>query len=76
MIKNEKKPPGGLCRKFKRYLVFGYEQYHPQGGLDDCLKDFDDFEEAKNAAKDGSHEFGYVFDRRTGFVVYDLDEEL
>lgn len=31
----------------KRYLCFAFEEYYPEGGMNDFRKDFDDIEEAK-----------------------------
>lgn len=30
---------------YKRYMIFGYYGYYPDGGLDDCFKSVDSIEE-------------------------------
>jgi hypothetical protein len=36
---------------YKRFLVFSYDDYYPNGGLSDVIKSFDDADEAVEYAK-------------------------
>lgn len=70
----------------KRYWVFGYLDYYPEGGMNDFIKDFDTINEAvrlveasttKKPIKEGSSytytkwDKASVFDTETRKLVYD-----
>lgn len=47
----------------KRYLVFGFCQYYPAGGLGDVSESFDSPAEAIEWAKDLTYDYVVVWDR-------------
>ena len=55
--------------KDKRYLVFGYDRYYPNGGMSDCIGSFDTIEEAKNAVREDNPDFWDIYDRFEGCSV-------
>ena len=72
--------------KNKRYMVFGYADYYPNGGILDCISSFDTFEEALKAASDVNAEHGnseniffyenlYIYDRIEGVTIWDRDNK-
>lgn len=62
----------------KRYLLFGYDQYYPNGGGGDVMGDFDTLEEVKKYIKDTmSRDYYNVLDMQErlwiDFDAYDTD---
>lgn len=53
----------------KRYMLFAYDGYYPQGGASDILKCFNDINDAKDLWEKSSFEFGEVVDLTTELVV-------
>lgn len=49
---------------FKRYVLFCYDTYYPQGGMADCCGSYDTLEEA--------HEWGKAF-AYDGYDILDLE---
>ena len=49
--------------RFKKYIVFGFDQYYPLGGLEDIRGDFDTLEEAWEY--DHDWDYHYIVDRDT-----------
>jgi hypothetical protein len=62
--------------KYKRFIVFGWDQYYPSGGLEDCMGDFDTLEEIEKCiTKD---DFGYMFNgfNRDHYSIFDCQERM
>ena len=61
----------------KRYWLFVYSQYYPNGGMEDFFADFDSVDEARDCYKDFKsrrtigNEYMHVFDSESRKVVYD-----
>lgn len=56
--------------KQKRFLVFGYDTYYPNGGMNDCINSFDTIEDAKKEIF-SNLKFDYyeIFDRIEGVII-------
>lgn len=54
----------------KKYIVFGYDQYYPAGGLGDVVGSFDTLDEAKEYIKNDRCDFNDVIDRDAWEEVY------
>lgn len=52
----------------KRYLVFDYDMYYPQGGTGDFIGQFDDPEEARSFK--ASAQFRDILDIQTGMQMH------
>jgi len=56
---------------YKRFILFGFFQYYPRGGLGDVAKDFDTQEEANIYITKCSYYDTYeLFDRETGKIIW------
>jgi len=55
--------------KHKRYLVFGFDFYYPQGGIWDVLATYDTLEECKRLTRKKICENYQVYDRIEGVEV-------
>ena len=51
--------------RYKKYILFGYGGFRPNGGVEDIEDSFDTIEEAKSAESDRDYEISYVIDRDT-----------
>lgn len=62
----------------KRYLLFGYVDYYPSGGLNDLIASYDTIEEAVKVAKEEQQEYYEIYDRIAGKRIclksFDLPE--
>lgn len=56
-------------RKFKRFMVFGLDEFYPAGGLGDVVDSFDTIEEARARTKQEDHAIFEILDRETGEEV-------
>jgi len=54
----------------KRYLVFAYDMYYPNGGLDDLKGSFDLVQDAQDFADLCDSDYFEVYDRIEGVVIY------
>ena len=54
-----------------RYIVFGYNGYYPEGGLNDIVKEFTSLDEAKSFIHTLSFECVTIYDRITNEIVSD-----
>jgi len=59
--------------EFKRYMVFGFSRWHPDGGLNDICGHFDDLESAEDCFAMLETMFGCIFDRVDGIVLVNRD---
>ena len=50
---------------YEKYIVFGFENYYPLGGLNDILGDYDTLQEAREAVLENGYDSGYIIDRDT-----------
>lgn len=50
----------------KRYYVFGYKQYYPNGGIEDIVATFDNKKEAIKYAKKSTDNYVHILDRILG----------
>jgi hypothetical protein len=50
----------------KRYLLFAYDHYYPQGGMDDCIAIFNSFEECMKELKGyySSYDYYQILDTK------------
>lgn len=55
--------------EIKRFMAFGYSEFYPCGGMDDCKASFDDVNDALQFLKEDPYEFQYVFDRIKGVII-------
>lgn len=57
--------------KDKRYLVFQYRGYYPNGGIGDLIESFDYIQEAIEFINrnEGYYEFHHIYDRVEGVDV-------
>jgi hypothetical protein len=60
---------------YKKYMVFGFNAYYPDGGLDDVLNSFDDESEAIKCAEKAEFRTVQVFDRVEGNVIFSHTNE-
>lgn len=54
--------------KYKKYILFGFDRYHPNGGLGDIVNSFDTRDEAYDEIHANDHfnyDYFYVIDRDT-----------
>ena len=59
----------------KRYLVFGFDDYYPNGGLGDTRDSFDDLDIAiEFTINNIDSDYRYIYDRIEGMLVWDYDE--
>lgn len=58
--------------KFKKYILFQYAQYYPQGGLCDITESFDSIEGAKTYAHENPDNWSEVVDRDTWEIVWKM----
>jgi hypothetical protein len=56
--------------KYKKFILFLYDQYYPGGGLSDIDDSFDTLEEAKAAALKRYRDFREIVDRDTWEIVW------
>ena len=56
--------------KDKRYLVFGYDIYYPNGGMGDLKDSFDSAQEAQDFADLCDSDYFEVYDRIEGLLIY------
>jgi len=56
--------------KHKRFLVFGFDYYYPEGGLSDVLATYDTIEECKKLTRKKEFKHYQVYDRAEGVVVF------
>ncbi len=54
----------------KRYIVFGFDKYYPDGGMRDVLHSYDLKQDAIECANIAEFEFVQVFDRVEGLVIF------
>ena len=56
---------------YKRFMVFGYDQYDPLGALNDLQASFFALREAEEFVQKmrKEHDYWTIFDRRKGFGV-------
>lgn len=64
--KGEWVPISGAGKKYKKYIVFHFEQFYPIGGLEDIVGSFDTLEEAEAVSQKD-----YIVDRDTWEKVRD-----
>lgn len=55
--------------KYKKYIVFGFDNYYPSGGLSDIVRSHDSIEEARAETKNGDYDSYEIVDRDTWEVV-------
>lgn len=56
--------------KYKKYIVFGFYDYYPSGGLGDIMASFDSLEDAKDHIKNATHfDNNEIVDRDTWEVI-------
>ena len=55
--------------KDKRYLVFSYDTYHPEGGLVDMKESFDTIPEAIEFIKKDRYDYKELYDRVNGVEI-------
>jgi hypothetical protein len=53
--------------KYKKYIVFAYEQYYPSGGMGDIVGSFDTIEEARERGSD--NDYCDIVDRDTWEII-------
>ena len=53
----------------KKYIVFGYDNYYPVGGLNDIAGSFDTLEEAKICAMKNTSDIKEIVDRDTWEII-------
>ena len=53
----------------KRYLVFTYDCYYPQGGWNDFRASFETLEEARKFCADSRRDYKEIIDSETGLSV-------
>lgn len=57
--------------KYKKFIVFQFEQYYPQGGLNDIKGSFDSLEEAIAFIQKNRQDYNQIVNRDTwGSVIY------
>jgi hypothetical protein len=62
--------------EFKRYLVFGFDEFYPSGGMTDCHGRFYTFDGAKRCLLTINYDAGYIYDVITNkYYGTDEDEE-
>ena len=55
----------------KRFLLFGFDNYYPMGGMNDFVGDFDSREEARADANiNGGRDFYQILDTESGQFSY------
>lgn len=54
-----------------RYIVFGYNGYYPEGGLNDIVKEFTSLDEAKSFSYTLNFECVSIYDRISNEIVSD-----
>jgi len=57
---------------YKRFMLFGFSQYYPRGGLGDVVEEFDTQEEA-DTYKCSHYDTYELFDREIGNVIWSKD---
>ncbi len=59
-----------MAHKFKRYIVFQFDEHYPAGGLGDVKGSFNDLKWAKLFIKDsGYYDYTEIIDRDTWLEV-------
>lgn len=58
-----------IAMKYKRFMVFTYDNYYPSGGLCDCCESFDKIEDAFELLNRNVYDHIEVFDRIEGVEV-------
>lgn len=59
---------------FKRFLLFRYWSYYPEGGLNDVSGEYDSLEEALAACKEFGHsDFAEVLDLQERRIVWEQE---
>jgi hypothetical protein len=53
----------------KKYIIFGYDDYYPSGGLNDILKSVDSIEEAKKFIDNSFYNNFEIVDRDTWNII-------
>ncbi|OZA30484.1 MAG: hypothetical protein B7X93_03055 [Hydrogenophilales bacterium 17-61-9] len=57
--------------KYKRFMLFTYNQFYPDGGVSDCDVSFDTLEEAIAAAENETADFKEILDLDERKVVWE-----
>jgi len=55
-----------------RFLVFGYDDYYPQGGMNDLMASFDSMNEAKAFAAANQSIYKYHAGRVDNITIFDM----
>jgi len=56
--------------KHKRYLLFAFSEYYPNGGLGDIYDTYDTMEDAVIGIEDACGAYRCIYDRYKGIVIY------
>jgi hypothetical protein len=58
----------------KRYLIFQYDSYYPNGAMNDFKESFDDIKDVQNYIEENKRNYDHysVYDRISGVVIYDV----
>jgi len=61
--------------KYKRFILFAYDDYYPSGGFFDCRGSYGSSIEARVRFVELDSDYGHVFDRLAGEIVCELKRE-
>lgn len=58
-------------KQYKKYILFCYETYHPEGGLNDIHNSYNTLEEAVEILEKMEQDYREIVDRDTWEIIYD-----
>lgn len=56
--------------KYKKYIVFSFDNYYPRGGLEDIKESFYTLKAAVDYASESEYDESEIADRDTWTIVY------
>lgn len=65
-------------KKYKKYIVFYFEQYYPSGGLNDIVGSYETLQDAENSLNRGDITYGthQIVERDTWEIVKEFPKEI
>jgi hypothetical protein len=60
----------------KRYIVFGFDRYYPNGGFNDCLGSYDSMEEIDEKIEKQFEYYTFNGFSRDEFQIFDCEERI
>lgn len=60
----------------KRYLIFGYDNFYPAGGMCDLIDSNDDKFEVRKRVETADYQYFEIYDKIEGEMLYSTTDEI